>query len=54
MAAGLLYAGNAVAQDPVCAIPGATLCDNMDFYTAGDASGPAYSRWTTWSGAEGF
>ena len=53
MAAGLLYAGNAVAQDPVCAIPGATLCDNMDSYTAGDALGPGASWWTTWSGAEG-
>lgn len=39
--------------DPPCMIPGATLCDNLDAYTAGDPLGPGASWWSTWSGVEG-
>lgn len=42
-----------LAQDPVCDIPGATLCDNFDSYSDGDALGPGASWWSTWSGTEG-
>lgn len=42
-----------LAQDPVCTIPWATLCDDMESYEAGDYLGPGSSWWTTWSGAEG-
>lgn len=39
--------------DPPCMIPGATLCDNLDAYTPGDALGPGASWWSTWDGIEG-
>ena len=52
--AGLLGSSAAYAQlDPPCLVPGATLCDNFDAYTAGDPLGPGASWFTTWSGTEG-
>ena len=54
LAALLLASGALFAQiDPVCTIAGATLCDDFEAYTPGDALGPGASWWTTWSGVEG-
>ena len=39
--------------DPPCLIPGATLCDDFDSYTAGEYLGPQSSWWTTWTGSDG-
>lgn len=39
--------------DPTCMIPGATLCDDFDSYTAGEYLGPQCSWWTTWSNSDG-
>lgn len=51
----VMTTGVVLAQviDPPCEIPGATLCDNIDAYTSGEAIGPQATWWSTWSGTEG-